>query len=314
MHRPFHRRLAGALVAVAAASGTIGLALPVAGASGQPAPVHQLLTSAARTESAAYLQYYAYATEADSTGRTDVANVFRTVGDVEHQDHWTHEINDANLYSGSDNIANLKMAISQANQTAGQDRAWAAKNPNSSAAGVLRTTAARESDNAKLLSEAVQAQQGHGSVPSAPAVSKVTLRVSPQPNYSGTFYSDLTSGSDSALEQSAWLWAEYQYMGKTAVDTGEANLAALFSGLEAQEQKQNWVQIANVAGYVNGNANNLTTSIGSEEGAIQMYTNYAQEAQTAGNPTIASTFTSIKGDERGHRHTFSTDLTQITHG
>jgi rubrerythrin len=311
MHIPFPGRV-GALVAAVAASGAVALALSVGGASAQSTPVDQLLISAARTESAAYLQYYGYATQADRTGHTNLADVWRTVGKVEHQDHWLGEVTTAGFYSSTDNVANLKLAVTQARQTAQEDRAWAAENPHTSAANVLREIAARETYDASLLSEALRAVQGNGSIPTAPGVTKVRVVSSPQPRYSGTFYNGLTSGSSSALEQAAWLWAEYQYIGQTAVNTGQPDLGALLGGLENQEAQQNWPEIANAAGYVNGNASNLNSSIASEAGAIQMYTGYAQQAQTDGNPTVASMFTDVKGDEMGHHATFTAELQELT--
>jgi rubrerythrin len=298
------------------ASAALAASAPSPGpsASSSPASVNQLLISAAKTESAAYQQYYAYAAGAANSGKTGLADVWQTIGQVEHQDHWTHEVTLANLYSGSDNIANLKLAITQARQAANADEGWAATAPkNSRAARELRTVAARELYDAALLTRALRAVQGSGSVPAAPPVRQVQVKVTSKPYYSGTFYTDLTSGSDSALEVAAWNWAEYQFDAKTATDTGQANLAVLLSGLEAQEV-QSWTEISNVAGYVNTNAMNLQASITSEQGAITMYTQYAAEAQQMGNPTVASAFTSIKGDEQGHYQTFSTELQQLTSG
>jgi rubrerythrin len=309
MNVRFCHRLRWALAAVVA----VVLAVPLASASAQPSQsVNQLLISAARTQSAAYLQYFAYATGADRSSLFDVANVWRSVGQVEYYDHWTSEVTTANLYSGSDNVANLKTAIVQAQQVAHNDLSRAAENPGSKAARVLRLIAARETFDASLLSNALAAVQGHGSIPSPPPVRPVRLQVSPKPKYSGGFFNDLTSGSNSALEDSAWLWGEYQFMANTAVNTGQAKLAALFSGLEAQEQYQNWVEIANVAGYVNSVAMNLQASIASEAGAIQMYMMDAQAARAAGNPTVANLFTNIQGDEVGHHQTFTTELQEVT--
>ena len=306
-----------------AALAALGVSAPVALAaltptssnsppSSSPTSANAMLISAAKTESAAYQQYYAYAVGADESGHTGLADVWQTVGQVEHQDHWTHELTLAALYSSSDNIANLQIAITQAQQAATADEGWAAQAPKDSAAArELRTVAARETAAAGLLTQALNAEQGKGgSVPAAPAVKQVQVRVSAKPYYSGTFYNDLTSGSDSALETAAWNWAEYQFDAKTAVDTGQADLATLLSGLEAQEV-QNWTGLSNVAGYVNSNAMNLQASIASEQGAIDMYTQYAAEAQQMGNSTLASTFQSIMGDEEGHHQTFSTELLQL---
>jgi rubrerythrin len=307
-----------------AALATFGISAPVAlaapapsssspSAPSSPISVKQLLISAAKTESDAYRQYYGYAAGADQSGRTALANVWRTVARVEHQDHWTHEITLAGLYSGSDNVANLKLAITQAQQAAAADKGWAARAPKGSAAArELRTVAARETAGARLLTRALNALQGKGgSVPAAPLVRQVRVKVSAKPHYSGTFYNnDLTGASNSALETAAWKWAEYQYDAKTAVDTRQANLAMLFSGLEAQEV-QNWNELSNVAGYVNGIATNLRTTIASEQGAANMYAQYAAKAQRMGNKSVARTFQSIMGDEKGHQQTFTTELQQL---
>jgi rubrerythrin len=303
-----------------AALAALGVSAPVALAAPappSPASVNQLLISAAKTESAAYMQYYyGYAAGAGMSGQTALADVWRSVGQVEHQDHWNHEITLARLYSGSNNVANLQLAITQARQAATADAGWAARVPRGSvAARELLTVAARETADARLLTQALNALRGKGgSVPAAPAVRQVQVEVSAAPHYSGTFYNnDLTGASNSALETAAWNWAEYQYDSKTAVDTRQANLAALLSGLEAQEV-QNWTGLSNVAGYVNSNAMNLRASIASEQGAINMYAQYATEAQRAGNTSVASIFRSIMGDEEGHHQTFSTELQHLNRG
>ena len=290
-------------------------ASPSPSATSSPTSVNQLLISAAQTESAAYLQYHTYADAADKSGQTALAGVWRTVGEVEHQDHWTHEITLAGLYSGTDNVANLQLAIRQAQQAATADQGWAAQAPQGSAAArELLTVAARETTAANLLTQALNAVQGKGgSVPAAPAVQQVQVEASAQPNYSGAFYNDLTGASNSALETAAWNWAQYQFDAKTAVDTRQANLAQLLSGLEAQEV-QNFTELSNVAGYANSTAMNLQASIASEQGAIDMYGQYATQAQQAGNPTVATTFRSVMGDEQGHHQTFTTELQQLNSG
>jgi rubrerythrin len=148
-------------------------------------------------------------------------------------------------------------------------------------------------------------------MPAVPAVTTVPIRVSPKPRYSGTFNDGLTGPFDSALERAAWNWAEYQFMAKVAVSTGQANLGAIFAALEAQERYQNWAGLSNAAGYANGIATNLSMSITSEQGAIDMYGQYAQQAQTAGDSSLVSVFNSVRGDEMGHHQTFTTELKQF---
>jgi rubrerythrin len=298
---PLHHRLrATALLAAAGALAAVTLVSTGGTASANSTQVNQLLTEAAKTESAAYLQYNAYADAAQKRGETSIANVWRAVAKVEHQDHYTHEVTLANLYSSSDNNGNLKIAIAQAQQTAKDFETYAGQVPQHSAAHrELSALAGRERADASLLQQAL-----NGNTPTAPHVTAVAVTTAKAAKYSGTTYSDLTK----ALSDSAWNWAEYQWMAKTAVDTGNAKLAALFGALENQEAQENWVSVSNVAGYVNGTARNLQESIKSEQGAEQMYTTYAQQAKAAGNATVADAFTSIKGDEHGHEMAFTSEL------
>lgn len=150
-------------------------------------------------------------------------------------------------------------------------------------------------------------------MPAAPAVKRVPIIASPTPRYSGTFYDQLTSPFDSALERAAWNWAEFQFLAKTAVDTGQARLAAIFAALEAQERHQNWALLSNAAGYANGIVTNLKTSIAAEQVAIDMYARYAPQADSAGDSNVASVFLSIRGDEMGHHQVFTTVLEQLGH-
>lgn len=301
-------------VAAAATVAAIGGAVPALAASASTSPAASSAANAiyaATTESAAYQQYFAYAAAADQTGQPDLANVWRTVGEVEHQDHWTHDVLLGGQFQSTDNVVNLKCAIDLAYQAAKADSQWAAIAPAGSAAATeLQAVAARETADAALLSQALNAEQGQGTVPAAPAVPAIPVTIAPNPYYTGTFYQDLTGGSDSALEVAAWNWAAYQYFAKVAVDTGQAHLGQLFSGLEAQETQQNWTGISNAAGYVNSNAMNLSTSIASEQGAIDMYNTFAAEATKAGDTATATAFTSIMGDEMGHHSTFATELDQ----
>jgi rubrerythrin len=303
-------RYAAAGIAAIAALGAAAPAM-AATVSSTPASVRANAFYAARTESAAYQQYYAYATAAESSGQTALADVWRTVGTVEYYDHWMGDTALAGKYQSTDSRTNLMVAISQAKQTAKADLAFAAAAPKgtngAAAAKELRAVAAVETADAKLLQRALV-----GFVPSAPPVHTVSIQVSAAPHFSGAYYTDLTGGADSALSDAALNWGEYQYFARNAVNTGQAKLAQLLSGLEVQEMNQNWPAISNVAGYVNGNATNLRSSITSEEGAIQMYTKFANQAKEAADASAASMFIEVRGDEEGHHQTFTTELQTLT--
>ncbi|MGV9564575.1 ferritin family protein [Streptomyces sp. NPDC003480] len=288
----------------------IGAAAPATPAASSPTPAapsdsRQFMIHAAETESAAFLQYAGYADGALRSGRRDLADVWQTVGQVEHQDHWMHEVTQAGLYSATDNAANVRTAIGQARQAAKAYARWAAQAPeNSAAAAELRAAAARETAAAHVLTQALTALRGGGKIPDPPSVRTVPVQVSNAPLHTGSFYNVLTGDSNSALSTAARNWAEYQSHAQTAVNTGQARLAALFSALAAQERYQNWAGLSNAAGYVNSDASNLKTSIASEQEAINMYARYADEAQKAGDTTAADFFREAGGDEVGHQRSF----------
>ncbi|MFF3910568.1 ferritin family protein [Streptomyces sp. NPDC001848] len=303
-----HIRLAVPAIAVLAVMGTAAPATMAASSSTTPAAgsdSRQLMIDAAKTESAASLQYAGYADGALRSGRPDLADVWQSVGLVEHQDHWMHEVTEAGLYSATDNAANLRTAIEQAQQSAKAYTDWAAQAPeNSAAATELRAVAARQTAAAGLLTQALSALQGKGQVPAAPSVSTVAIQVSKAPHHTGSFYNALTNDTNSALTTAAWNWAEYQSLAQTAVNTGQARLAALFAALAAQERHENWPRLSNAAGYVNSDATDLKTSIASEQEAIDMYARYADEAQKAGDKAAADFFSEAGGDEMHHKLTF----------
>jgi rubrerythrin len=311
-------RIRYALFAVTTAA---AVALPVAGARAdgpprepRPAPAtpsapdvaSRLRLAAAKTEATAYQQYNAYAATA---GNRRLADVWRTVADVEYMDHWRSEIDALRYYSPSDNAANLALLGDLARRAAAADEARAAAAPSGSAApGVLRAVAAREAGNARLLSRAEEALRGYGGVPTVESGPAVAVVVSPRPRYSGAFYRELTDPSDSAFQVAAWLRAGYRQAAMTAVDTGRPDLAAMFAGLAAGEQTETIPTLLNLAGYVNSPAMNLKSSVEGETEAIDMYTRFAHEADRVGAPTAASDFREYARDEAGHRRGFAVEL------
>ncbi|RNL73147.1 ferritin family protein [Streptomyces sp. I6] len=301
----------------AKAAGSVPMAQPAptdsapAAAPAVSPEVRDLLISAAKTQSAANLQYFAYA-DGGMSHRPNLAFVWETVGEVEHQDHWTREVTMAGLYSGTDNAANLRTAIAQAKQSAKKYADWAARFPgNSTAAAELRAAAERQTGNAHLLTQALSAHQNPAQIPSGPPVAKVAIKASKSPHYSGSLYNVLTGDMDSALETAAWNWAQYDAVARTAVNTGHAKLAALFGALAAQERNETWPGLSNAAGYVNSDAMNLKTSIASEQAAIDMYTRYADQAEKAGDMATATFFREVRGDETGHRDSFRAATTEL---
>jgi rubrerythrin len=303
-----------------AAGVTVALVLPPAqavaassatAARGLDPATTQNLTHAARTEAAAALQYHAYASVLPAQ-RVDVANVWRTVGNVEHHDHWQQITKQLNLLD-NDPADNVKVVISAYQQAIKNLQSIMAHAPQGSAiTSELRTVSDRYRNNVALLQQALSALRGTGKVPAAPTPQTVTIQQTAKPRYTGAFYTaDLTGGANSALSDSAWNWALDQGAAMTAVDNGQAELGRLLSGLQRQEEHQTWPALSNAAGYVNGEATNLKESVAGEHEAITMYGKFASQAKGAGNSAAASAFTDFGRDEQGHLKVFSTELQQL---
>jgi rubrerythrin len=271
------------------------------------------VTYAAHTEAAANMQYFGYASALPAS-RAGVAGVWRTVGRIEHEDHWMSEIKSLNLLAANP-IDNLKVVISAYQQAIKDDRAFAARAPKgSAAASELRAVADRYNHNVGLLQQALSALQGRGKIPAAPTVTKVAIKESTKPHYTGTFYTgDLTGDANSALSDAAWNWTLDDRAARTAVDNGQAELGQLLSALGAQEQNQNWPALSNMAGYVGGETDNLKQSIASENGANAMYQKFAAAANKAGDSSQSAAFTDFGKDEQGHMKTFTQELNQVKH-
>lgn len=276
------------------------------------ASVDDLLNAAAVTQANAHWQYNLYAEAADHKGRTNPANVWRSVADVEYWDHYKSEIMLSEIYSNQDNMFNVRVAILQAHQAEQAYLAWANEAPDRKSYETLRSLAKWQREAGGLLIEARRSlEAGMSKVPYAPPVRDVPLKVTPKPNYTEPFYSTLTGASDSALGVAAWQWGQYETMAEVAVSTGQAKLGALLAGLGNQEV-QNYRRVSNLAGFVNGPAMNLQVSIDSEQGAIDYYTAAISRSNQLGDPNAAGLFRDIKTDEQGHKMTFEIELARLT--
>jgi rubrerythrin len=288
-----------AAIAAPASAAPAGMA-PTISTSSTQRSVAQMLVHAARTEASAALQYNAYGAASAASGQPALARVMRVIGDTEYHDHWAREVSMANLYSSSDNVANLRSAVTLAQQAARANDALAMRAPRGSTAQrALLAVADRQRADVRLLTKALAALQGRGTVPAAPRVRAVPTGVASSAHYTGALYSDLTNDATSALARSAWNWAAYQWFAHIAGDTGQARLTALLSGLADQERYLNWAELSNAAGYVHGNAANLRTLVGAEQGATRMSAEYAARAGRAGNRVVAEALRDIGRDELG---------------
>jgi hypothetical protein len=296
-----------AVAAVAVA--TLPAVQAVASAGDQP-PNSANLTYSARTEAAAHLQYDGYASVL-SADRAPMAGVWRTIGRVEHEDHWGHTMDLLKTFN-NDPAHDVQVAITAYRQTVNDERASLSRAPKGADVSALRAVADRHKRNLGLLQQALSALRGSGKIPAAPTVHTVTINESSKPKFTGAFYTkDLTGSAGSALADTAWNAMTNDRVARTAVDNGQATLGRLLSGLQAQEEKQNWPSLSNMAGYVGSESANLRNSVAGEQEAINMYGQFATTA--AGDPATASAFKEYRADEQGHLKVFSYELQHVKH-
>ncbi len=306
-----HRSLTAVLAAAAAAA----VITPIQAASGalvaprgQPDTADaRNLTYSARTEAAAHAQYEGYASVL--SGHAPTGALWRTIGRVESQDHWGHTMELLKTFD-NDPLHDVQVAIAAYQQTVGDERAILARAPGGADVSSLRAVADRHKKDLGLLDRALSALRGSGTMPNAPKVHAVAVGTSAKPKFEGAFYTrDLTGPAGSALADTAWNASVNDRVARTAVDNGQATLGRLMTGLQRQEEHQNWPSLANMAGYVGDVSANLRESIAGEKGAITMYGQFA--AKAAGDPAVASALKEYAADEQGHLKTFSYELDHV---
>ena len=272
----------------------------------QPSTKANLLY-AMNTESFAYAQYHAYADGAMQSSHRDLALLWTTIGDVEFYDHFTTEAGLVGLVGS--NTANLQAAIASEADAITMYTQFAKQAQSqgcSTVAARFTEIAGDESGHHSLFMQALNALQGHGQVPAPPPLNPTTIHRSTAV-CGGQTETNLTTAEYSE----ALAWAQYTLYARQAANTGQAKLAELFTGIAAVELEDHFASEAVLSGLVGSNAANLQDSISSEAGAIQMYTKFANQADSVGDHSVATTFREIRSDEEGHHASFQQALANL---
>lgn len=252
------------------------------------------------TEAFAYAQYNAYADNA--ADNPTAANAWRTIADVEYWDHFVLEGGLVGLVG--DNKDNLKKAIASEAGAVDSYAQWAKIAESEGCTQIARvftSIRADEVDHHTWFTQALAALDGTGTIPAPPPVT-------PRPVPAGKPACDkpgTMKALDEAMHSESLAWGQYSQWAQKAANTGNAQLAALFTGIGNVELKEHWNGEADLSGFVADTKTNLAASAQSEVDAVAMYTGYIADAKKAGQHKVATTLTEVRSDEKGHLAVFT---------
>jgi rubrerythrin len=115
-----------------------------------------------------------------------------------------------------------------------------------------------------------------------------------------------------ALHGEAFAYARYRLFAAQAREEGDLDLAELFEGLAAVELNEHFAELAELAGLVGADADNVAVAIQDENvEAEETYRAFAEQARTVGETAAAERFEELRTDEREHAQTLETALERL---
>ena len=116
-----------------------------------------------------------------------------------------------------------------------------------------------------------------------------------------------------AMHSEAFAYACYMLYASTARQEGRKEIAEMFEAIAHTELHQHFARLAEVAGLVGGDADNLRAAIEAESYEIEiMYPSFAEHAAKAGDTAAAEAFTAARDDDVDHLESFREALIDVT--
>lgn len=104
-----------------------------------------------------------------------------------------------------------------------------------------------------------------------------------------------------AMRGEALAHARYRLFAAAARRQGEARLASMFEGIAAVELQEHFAELAELAGLVGTDADNIRSAIMDENNEVEVtYPWFAEQARAAGELAVAERFEEMAEDEREH--------------
>jgi rubrerythrin len=115
-----------------------------------------------------------------------------------------------------------------------------------------------------------------------------------------------------AMHGEAFAHARYLLFAAAARKRGEERLASMFDGIAAVELQEHFSELAELAGLVGTDADNIRDAILDENREVEeTYPRLALQARAAGELAVAERFEEIAEDEREHEKTLEQALEQL---
>jgi len=115
-----------------------------------------------------------------------------------------------------------------------------------------------------------------------------------------------------ALHGEAFAYARYRLFAAQARDEGDLDLAEMFEGLAAVELHEHFAELAELAGLVGPDTDNLAVAIQDENVEVEeTYRAFSEQARAAGETAAAERFEELRTDEREHAHTLEAALERL---
>ncbi len=115
-----------------------------------------------------------------------------------------------------------------------------------------------------------------------------------------------------ALHGEAFAHARYLLFAEAARGRGEDRLARMFEGIAAVELREHFAELAELAGLVGTDADNIRAAIQDENLEVEAtYPAFAQQARSAGAAAVAARFEEMAEDEREHERTLEAALERV---
>jgi rubrerythrin len=115
-----------------------------------------------------------------------------------------------------------------------------------------------------------------------------------------------------ALRAEAFAHARYLMFASAARKRGSQRLASMFEGIAAVELQEHFAELAELAGLVGTDGDNIRAAIPDENLEVEeTYPRFAVQARAAGELEVAERFAEMADDEREHEKTLEQALERL---
>jgi rubrerythrin len=115
-----------------------------------------------------------------------------------------------------------------------------------------------------------------------------------------------------ALRGEAFAHARYSSFAAAARERGDERLAAMFEDIAAAELHEHFRELADLAGLVGSDADNLAVALRDEHAEVETsYPEFAAQARADSDEKVAARFEEIAADEREHAEALEAALARL---